>query len=86
MAEDPIKAPPEGLLGDSGLNVLMTEVLNVSQGFLPGATITLLVSFPEGFPGLVETVPGARVNYMSTGQREDMANTMLELLKRWGKV
>lgn len=83
MGDDPIRAPQFGKRNHHVQRLMMEETVSTLQGLFPGAVVTLLLTYPENFPGLREKVPGARTNYISSGEREDMAKAMRELLERW---
>lgn len=78
MADEPIQ---------SDLTAVMNITMEKLVKMLPsGMIITLMVTVPDGFPGAVPLKPGSRTNYICNGHRDDMANAMIEMLKRWGKL
>lgn len=78
MADEPIQ---------SDLSQVMNVTMAALVDMLPkGLIVTLMVTVPNDFPGAIPLKPGNRTNYISNGHRDDMANAMIEMLKRWGKL
>lgn len=81
LSDEPIHSDLSSLM-----NATMDTLVEV---FPPGLVFTLMVTIPTDYPGAIALKPGpelSRTNYISNGDRDEMANAMLELLKRWGKV